>query len=478
MLKLKGLFLLNRGFLRKYSNDIREFIRIIDILVCVNTFYFYNYNFLENQASNLGNISLCIVTIICISTLSFSKIYKNQRQYNFFDKSILLISRWMAFLVTLCGFTFITRTSYYFSRIYVISWAIVFLIYLSIIHLLGRELLKIYRNKGGNSRVVLYIGDRLNFEKINNFLNENKYLGIEIKHKFLFWNDNDSQKYDLLEKNNYISKLLNEIKVWLQNNDIDMIWFDDKNIDKEYIDIFFKFFGDRCLPIYYFPSWYKTSMTFNALSLGPFRFIEIWRREDSKLKLFQKRIFDLTISFLLIIILLPIFILISILIHIDSDGPIIFIQNRYGLDGKFFKIFKFRTMSFQKESSGYTKQAIQNDPRVTKIGKYLRAASLDELPQLFNVFMGKMSLVGPRPHAVDHNEFYRKKIHGYMQRHSCKPGMTGLAQIRGFRGNTDKDELMQKRIDSDLEYLSNWTIKEDFLILFKTFFLVIKNRAF
>ncbi len=477
-MKIERLLLIQNGFLRKYGSDIREFIRIVDLVVCTMSFYILNYDFLEKQNQNLGNISLGIITIICISTLSFSKIYSSQREFNLFDSFILLISRWTVFFVTLSAFAFVTRTSYFFSRFFVFSWALFFLLYLLFVHIVGRQILKIYRNNGGNSRKVLYIGNSLIFNKIDNYLLKNKYLGIQIEQKFIIEDKIIDCENIGLDKDRYFSDMIFKIKNWLLDNQIDMIWFDDKELDSQYIDRFLLLFGDMCLPIYYFPSWYKSSMTFNALSLGPFRFIEIWRRENSKLKLLNKRIFDFSISFLLIVILSPILILISILILFDSKGPVIFKQFRYGLDGKSFKIYKFRTMVYKKEKSNFTKQAVLNDPRVTRIGKFLRASSLDELPQLINVLKGNMSLVGPRPHAVDHNEHYRTKIHGYMQRHACKPGMTGLAQIRGFRGNTESDEQMQKRINSDLEYLSNFSIKEDLIILLKTFFHILKATAF
>ena len=177
-----------------------------------------------------------------------------------------------------------------------------------------------------------------------------------------------------------------------------------------------------------------------------------------------KNIISKIIIIVIFICLLPLLLIISIIILVDDGSPIIFRQKRVGRGNTLFWIYKFRTMYYQRNQSKITKQAVQNDPRVTKVGRYLRSLSLDELPQLINVLKGDMSLVGPRPHAVDHNEFYRKKIHGYMQRHSCKPGMTGLAQIRGFRGNTETEEQMRKRVDADLEYLSNWSIKEDILI--------------
>ncbi|MBV8910127.1 MAG: exopolysaccharide biosynthesis polyprenyl glycosylphosphotransferase [Gammaproteobacteria bacterium] len=163
----------------------------------------------------------------------------------------------------------------------------------------------------------------------------------------------------------------------------------------------------------------------------------------------------------------PLMILIAVLVRLSSPGPIIFRQRRYGLNGDEIIVYKFRTMTVTEDGPTVT-QATRSDPRFTSIGRILRRSSLDELPQLFNVLMGPMSLVGPRPHAVAHNEMYRKLIKGYMVRHKVKPGMTGLAQINGLRGETRTLEQMEARVRYDLEYLRNWSLKLDLEILAKT----------
>jgi putative colanic acid biosynthesis UDP-glucose lipid carrier transferase len=158
----------------------------------------------------------------------------------------------------------------------------------------------------------------------------------------------------------------------------------------------------------------------------------------------------------------------------SSPGPVIFQQRRYGLDGRPIIVFKFRTMTVAEDGDKVV-QATRNDPRVTPLGSWLRRTSLDELPQLFNVLRGNMSLVGPRPHAVAHNELYRRLIKGYMVRHKVKPGITGWAQVNGCRGETDSVDKMKKRIEFDLEYLRRWSLGFDLLILFKTSMIVLRK---
>jgi putative colanic acid biosynthesis UDP-glucose lipid carrier transferase len=182
-----------------------------------------------------------------------------------------------------------------------------------------------------------------------------------------------------------------------------------------------------------------------------------------------KRLEDIIVSLIVLILISPILIAISIVVKVTSKGPVIFRQVRYGMDGKPIKVWKFRSMTVM-ENDDKVIQATKNDVRVTKVGKFLRSTSLDELPQFFNVLFGQMSVVGPRPHAVSHNEQYRSLIQGYMLRHKVKPGITGLAQINGWRGETDTLEKMEKRIEYDLLYIRGWSIWLDLKIIILTVF--------
>ena len=189
-----------------------------------------------------------------------------------------------------------------------------------------------------------------------------------------------------------------------------------------------------------------------------------------------KRLEDIIVSSFILLIISPVLILIACIVKITSSGPVIFRQVRYGMDGKPIKVWKFRTMTVI-ENDAEVIQATKNDIRVTKVGKFLRSTSLEELPQFFNVLFGHMSVVGPRPHAVSHNEQYRSLIQGYMLRHKVKPGITGLAQINGWRGETDTLEKMEKRVELDLEYIRSWSIFLDLKIIFLTIFKGFVNKA-
>ena len=188
-----------------------------------------------------------------------------------------------------------------------------------------------------------------------------------------------------------------------------------------------------------------------------------------------KRLMDIVITTLALIALSPFLVIVALLVRSSSPGPVIFKQRRYGLDGQEILVYKFRTMKVTEDGADI-RQATRDDDRFTPIGRLLRRYSIDELPQLFNVLGGTMSLVGPRPHAVAHNEQYRKLIKGYMIRHKVPPGITGLAQVNGCRGETARLEEMEARVRYDLDYLRAWTPALDLKILVKTFLLVALDR--
>jgi putative colanic acid biosynthesis UDP-glucose lipid carrier transferase len=184
---------------------------------------------------------------------------------------------------------------------------------------------------------------------------------------------------------------------------------------------------------------------------------------------------DFVLAFFILIFIGPMLLAIALGVKLSSPGPVLFKQRRYGVDGRKIVVYKFRSMTVA-EDGDVVRQATRNDSRVTKFGAFLRKTSLDELPQFINVLQGRMSIVGPRPHAVAHNELYRKLIRGYMIRHKVKPGITGLAQVNGFRGETDTVEKMKGRVEYDLAYLRSWSLVLDLQIIVKTFLVVLKKQ--
>ena len=203
------------------------------------------------------------------------------------------------------------------------------------------------------------------------------------------------------------------------------------------------------------------------LKFGPISSLQLRRMPLSRLELLEKRAFDLLFASAGLLVLTPLMILIAVLIKRDSPGPVFFLQRRFGFNQKPFHIIKFRSM-WTLGDGPVVRQARKNDPRLTKIGAWLRRWNIDEIPQLFNVIKGDMSLVGPRPHALSHDREFERRISNYARRQNVKPGITGWAQIHGLRGETDTDDKMGKRVEHDLYYIDNWSVLLDLRILIRT----------
>jgi Undecaprenyl-phosphate glucose phosphotransferase len=203
------------------------------------------------------------------------------------------------------------------------------------------------------------------------------------------------------------------------------------------------------------------------MKIGPISSLQLRRMPLSDLELLEKRAFDLLFASVALLLLTPLLVVAAILIKLDSPGPVFFLQRRYGFNQKPFQIIKFRSMR-SYEDGPVVRQAKRNDPRVTRIGRWLRRWNIDEVPQLFNVIKGDMSLVGPRPHALSHDREFERRISTYARRHNVKPGITGWAQIHGLRGETDTDEKMRHRVEYDLYYIDNWSVWLDLQILIRT----------
>jgi putative colanic acid biosynthesis UDP-glucose lipid carrier transferase len=233
---------------------------------------------------------------------------------------------------------------------------------------------------------------------------------------------------------------------------------------------------DTTASVYFLPDIYIFDlMQARFDNVGGMPVIAICETPFTGMNAMTKRLEDIVFSILILILLLPVMAVIALAVRLSSPGPVIFRQRRYGLYGEKIEVYKFRSMTVTENGDKVT-QATKDDARVTRVGAFLRRTSLDELPQFVNVLQGRMSIVGPRPHAVAHNEQYRKLIKGYMLRHKAKPGITGWAQVNGLRGETDTLDKMEGRIRYDLDYLRSWSIWLDIWIILKTVRVVLKRE--
>lgn len=233
---------------------------------------------------------------------------------------------------------------------------------------------------------------------------------------------------------------------------------------------------DTTVSIYFVPDIFVTDLIQGRMdAVGGLPVVAVCESPFAGVSGIIKRGSDIILALLILLAVSPFMIAAAIAVKLSSPGPIIFKQRRYGLDGREILVYKFRSMRVA-EDGDVIRQAQRNDARLTAVGAFLRRTSIDELPQFLNVLQGRMSIVGPRPHAVAHNEMYRKLIKGYMLRHKVKPGITGWAQVNGYRGETETLDKMKARIDFDLDYLRNWSLRLDLYIIARTIWVVLSGE--
>lgn len=262
---------------------------------------------------------------------------------------------------------------------------------------------------------------------------------------------------------------------YAKNNHVDVIYLSLPMASQQRIVSLLDELRDTTASIYFVPDIFVTDLIQGRMdSISGIPVVGVCDTPFSGLSGAVKRGSDIVLSSLILALLAPLLLLLALAVKLSSPGPAIFRQRRYGLDGSEIIVYKFRTMSVVEDGS-LIRQAAKDDDRVTPLGAFMRKTSLDELPQFINVLQGRMSIVGPRPHAVAHNEMYRKLIKGYMQRHKVKPGITGWAQVNGLRGETETVEKMKARIDYDLDYLRNWSLRLDLYIIVKTVWVVARG---
>ena len=279
----------------------------------------------------------------------------------------------------------------------------------------------------------------------------------------------DNLQYPILGK-------ISDIAHYMQQHQVDIVYMSLPMENRPRIVKLLDELKDTTASIYFLPDIFLSDLIQGSIGqVDGIPVITLYETPIAGVDGIIKRMFDVLFSATTLVLISPILLFISLGVKMSSPGPIIFKQRRYGLDGKQILVYKFRTMTVA-EDGAVVRQATKQDQRITAFGRLLRKTSLDELPQFINVLQGCMSVVGPRPHAVAHNETYRKIIKGYMVRHKVRPGITGWAQVNGFRGETDTLDKMQSRIEYDIDYLRNWSAKLDIYIVLKTIAMLLRKE--
>ncbi len=382
-----------------------------------------------------------------------------------------ILIRWMLILGVLLGLGYIGGFSDHFARRVIIPWMFVTPLLLLWLALGLRHLMRRVVLSQENLRTAIVVGANDPGLTLARRLAENPELCTRVQG---FFDDRSTERLGLGDQFSLLGRL-NDVADYARSHGIDVIYvaLPIRHI-KRVADLLDEL-RDSTVSLYYVPDVFVFDLIQSRTT--DIRGVPVVALCETPFFGFRgalKRMTDLIFTLIIMIPALPVMVVVAILIKITSRGPAIFRQRRYGLDGREITVYKFRSM-YVTQDGPHVPQAQRDDPRITPLGRILRRSSLDELPQLFNVLQGRMSLVGPRPHAVAHNEQYRKLIKGYMLRHKVLPGLTGLAQVNGCRGETSELSQMEARVNYDLDYLRHWSPVMDVKILFRTAIQVFRD---
>ncbi len=386
-----------------------------------------------------------------------------------------LLWRWAVLVSGLLALGYVTKFSEEYSRRVVVTWVLVTPVLLVLLQLLLHSITRRLLMDATHARRAVLVGCTAASQELARRLARHTEMGISVAG---FFDDRGSDRLGCARYAQLLGRF-SDVAAFVKSRDIDVIYIAIPPGQVARMRELVNELGDTTASIYYLPDVSGFDMIHQRTSemLG-FPVVAMCETPFHGYRGLVKRLMDVSIASLALLLLSPLLLGIAIAVRRSSPGPVLFRQRRYGLDGREILVFKFRTMTVCEDGARVT-QAQKVDLRVTPVGRHLRRWSLDELPQLLNVLQGTMSLVGPRPHAVAHNEEYRKLIKRYMVRHKVLPGITGLAQVRGCRGETARVEDMEARVVHDLEYMRNWSPLMDLQILVATAYAVIRtDRAY
>jgi putative colanic acid biosynthesis UDP-glucose lipid carrier transferase len=432
----------------RYSGFITPISYGFDLLV-INLFaYYLPINFL---APYLFHTYISLAWIVIAFMIEFYVIYR----YTKVTHILKLLFRQFFFygLIVYAFIGFFKQPN--MSRLALAKYIAFVFITVFVLKFISYFLLMKYREKvKGNIRNVVVIGNNKKTQQLINVFIERTEYGYNFKKQFSTKDDN----FNIMECFRYIVK-----------NNINEIYCSISELTNAQISAFINFADNNLKTLKFLPD--NKNIFSKKLKFEYYDYLPILSLRDiplhSPINAFTKRTFDVVFSIFVIFGILIWFApLLALLIRLESKGPIFFIQKRTGFDNREFQCFKFRSMAVNDDADA--KQAGKNDMRVTKIGKFIRRTSIDELPQFYNVLFGNMSVVGPRPHMLKHTDEYANKVDKYMLRHFVKPGITGLAQVRGYRGEIERDSDIQNRIKFDIFYVENWSFLLDIKIIIQT----------
>ncbi len=453
------------GMIRPYSSEIGMLSRIADALV-VWVALLASIRVFDIDAGSIYSYAGLLAVASYLFMAEIQSVYSSWRLLSIRSISLKVLIVWASVVVLIVGIAFLTKTSSDYSRKVMVLWFAAVPALLVMVRVVAQVILRSMRKQGMNTRSVAIAGAGEHALRIAQGIFDSAWMGLNLVG---FYDDRRELRLPLVGGKNI------DIKGNLQNLLQDAR---DGKIDYVYIALPMKAesriieivnsLADTTVSVYLVPDFFVFDlMQSRWMNVGGIPMVSIFESPFYGVDGWLKRIEDLVLGTLILFIIAIPMLLIAIGVKWSSPGPVLFKQRRYGLNGKIVEVWKFRSMMVMEDGQKVT-QATRDDPRVTPFGAFIRKTSLDELPQFFNVLQGRMSIVGPRPHAVSHNEQYRRLIHGYMMRHKVKPGITGWAQINGWRGETDTVEKMEARIECDLQYIQRWSLWLDIKIILLT----------
>jgi putative colanic acid biosynthesis UDP-glucose lipid carrier transferase len=455
------------GVLRDHEHAIHAIQRLVDIVLVALVHPFLTWVYRQpwtpesSTTTLIGVIAFSVAAEIC-------SLYRPWRIERFRVEIRTVFIAWTMTVGALVLIAFATKTSSEHSRVVSFGWFALAPMVLSSWRLLVRSILRGLRSQGWNTRAVAIIGATEQARELCLQIGEQPWTGIRILG--VFDDRTADRRNDLSDIGCAFLGKLTDLVAACREGKIDVVYIALPLRAEPRIAEVLRDLGDTTATVYLVADFFKLPLVRAEMtSIGRIPLIGVHGTPFYGVNAGLKRLEDIVVgSMILAMIALPM-VIIAILLKLTSAGPVFFVQRRYGLNGKEIRILKFRTMTVSEDGPNVV-QATKNDPRVTPLGALLRRTSMDELPQFLQVLAGQMSIVGPRPHAVAHNEAYRALIPGYMLRHKVKPGITGWAQVNGWRGETPSVDWMKWRVKYDLEYINRWTVIFDLKIVLLTIF--------
>ncbi len=458
--------MLPKGILKEYSRALAIFVHALDTLVVLIAGWLaYFLRFDEFTFPSSYGAALLLALLMTPLVFSFCQIYTSLRGKSFFKHIINLMQAVCLLSFILAGLSFFTKSGEAFSRTWFMLWMGFALLLLIAFRCSLLLFLRFMRSHGLNERRVVIFGAGELGEKFAGTVQQALWTGFRI---ITFIDDHLENKPAFIQQIPVIQTPA-DLSHYLHEHQVDEIWLALPLHEEARVkEILHELHHHTITTRFVLDIFSLDLLNHSIADIAGFPVLNIRSTPMVGLNRVIKAIEDRLLAMIIVLLISPLLLLIALFVKLTSRGPVFFKQQRLGWDGRIIKVYKFRTMYAHQEEEGVISQATLTDTRVTPFGRLLRRTSLDELPQFINVLQGRMSIVGPRPHALAHNELYKESIYTYMQRHRVKPGITGWAQINGWRGETDTLAKMQKRVEYDLYYINNWSLGFDLQIIFLT----------